>query len=333
MAKPQISVIIPVYNSGALVDETIQSVINQTFTDWELLLIDDGSDDQSIQIVRQYAKKDSRIFLSQRNRMPKGPSTCRNLGLEMARSPFIVFLDADDLFANTALEQRLQMMKSKPDHDFMVFKAETFHNTPGDTGVISNIYPQAGSSYLHLFLYGLNPWQTQCPIWKREFLQKLEGWDEKLKRITDPDLHSRAILSEQVKFSVVKDLDPDCFYRTNHNPLTRNDDWLISSIQGRIRFFKKMFGLIEDQDSAPMKKKKRMRALATGVKDFIKGWLLSRLHLVNSEFEDLMVWMKQDKVIGRADRIKIRWVAFLWKRDGLIIRIFRLKGIFTRLIS
>ena len=99
---PAISVIVPVYQAEALLPQCVESVLAQTFSDWELLLIDDGSRDGSPTLCDGYAARDPRIRVF--HKPNGGVSTARNLGLEQATGPYIAFLDADDAFEPAALE-------------------------------------------------------------------------------------------------------------------------------------------------------------------------------------------------------------------------------------
>lgn len=99
----EISVIIPCYNVAEYVGECLDSVINQTFTDLEILCINDGSTDDTLTILESYAEKDSRIkIFSQEN---KGLSASRNFGMDVAKGEYIAFIDADDYFDLTTFEQ------------------------------------------------------------------------------------------------------------------------------------------------------------------------------------------------------------------------------------
>ncbi len=90
----QISVIIPVYNAGLYLDRCVNSVISQTFPDWELILVDDGSKDESGKICDEFAQKDDRIrVIHQEN---AGAGAARNNGITMAKGEYVVFVDADD---------------------------------------------------------------------------------------------------------------------------------------------------------------------------------------------------------------------------------------------
>lgn len=108
-----ISVIVPVYNAEKYIEKCIVSVLNQTYTDFELLLINDGSTDSSPQICSQWAQKDPRIIvISQPN---GGVSTARNLGLDRARGEFIYFIDADDWISPNCFEKMMAKMSDDVD--------------------------------------------------------------------------------------------------------------------------------------------------------------------------------------------------------------------------
>ncbi|MCD8284743.1 MAG: glycosyltransferase [Prevotellaceae bacterium] len=101
MNEPLISVIVPVYNAGEYLRECIESVISQSFSEWELLLIDDGSTDGSGDIVDEYAEKDKRIRVFHKEN--DGVCSARNMGLDNAQGEWVDFLDADDYFSKDAL--------------------------------------------------------------------------------------------------------------------------------------------------------------------------------------------------------------------------------------
>ncbi|HMP73756.1 MAG TPA: glycosyltransferase [Kiritimatiellia bacterium] len=96
MTPPAVSILLPAYNREALIQRAIDSVTRQTFTDFELIIIDDASTDTTLQIARQAAANDPRIRVIQNLRPPHGPGPARNAGLPHARAPWIAFLDSDD---------------------------------------------------------------------------------------------------------------------------------------------------------------------------------------------------------------------------------------------
>lgn len=100
----------PCYNSERFLGEAITSVVKQKYTDWELLICDDGSSDDSKKIAERWASKDSRIKVLE-NKFKKGASGARNSGLLEARGRYIAFLDSDDIWLPNKLEQQISFMK------------------------------------------------------------------------------------------------------------------------------------------------------------------------------------------------------------------------------
>lgn len=107
----KVSIITPVYNSEKFLKDTIESVINQTYKDWELILVDDCSDDDSKQVIDEYVKQDKRIryYLLNEN---SGAAVARNYALEKSTGRFIAYLDADDLWFKQKLERQIKFMKN-----------------------------------------------------------------------------------------------------------------------------------------------------------------------------------------------------------------------------
>lgn len=117
-----ISVITPLHNSEKYIRETIKSVQNQTFNHWEMILIDDGSNDDSVKIINQIKKNDSRIKLIV-NEKNSGAAISRNKGIESAKGAFITFIDADDIWFPKFLENSLDFcLKNKYEFVFSSYK-------------------------------------------------------------------------------------------------------------------------------------------------------------------------------------------------------------------
>lgn len=107
----KVSIITPCYNASPYITRTILSVQNQTITDWEMIVIDDGSTDNSAEIVKTLAKEDPRIKLFQKEN--GGSASARNRGLTLAHGEFIQFLDADDTIESTKLERQIALMEQE----------------------------------------------------------------------------------------------------------------------------------------------------------------------------------------------------------------------------
>lgn len=109
--NPKISVIIPTYNRADLLPRAINSVLNQTFQDFELIIVDDGSTDNTKQVVQEFQNKDSRIkYIWQEN--SGGPAGPRNIGIRHSEGEYIAFLDSDDEWLLEKLEKQLKLFKN-----------------------------------------------------------------------------------------------------------------------------------------------------------------------------------------------------------------------------
>lgn len=108
---PKVSVIMPMYNAQAYISAAIESVLSQTFTDWEMLIVDDCSRDNSSTIVERYASQDRRITLL-RLQTNQGVAAARNKAIMLARGKYIAFLDSDDLWLPTKLEKQINFMST-----------------------------------------------------------------------------------------------------------------------------------------------------------------------------------------------------------------------------
>ena len=116
-SSPEISVILPTFNRAALLEQAIESVIAQTFTDWELIVVDDGSVDETFSIVDRYMKQHGNIrYMKHRNR--KAPLS-RNAGIQAAVGRDITFLDSDDYYRPEHLESRHRILESMTDVDLL----------------------------------------------------------------------------------------------------------------------------------------------------------------------------------------------------------------------
>jgi glycosyltransferase involved in cell wall biosynthesis len=103
MKKPLISIIIPCYNASKYIENTLQSVVSQTYLDWECIVINDGSKDNSLQLISNFINGNNKFKLI--NQTNKGLSVTRNLGIELAQGDYIYFLDADDKITSNCLHE------------------------------------------------------------------------------------------------------------------------------------------------------------------------------------------------------------------------------------
>lgn len=110
MYEPFVSIIMPLYNCEKYIEESMESVQQQTYKNWELIIIDDASTDKSVDIVKQIMKEESRISLIGLS-VNSGVSNARNIGIKEAKGKFIAFLDSDDLWMPTKLAKQIEAME------------------------------------------------------------------------------------------------------------------------------------------------------------------------------------------------------------------------------
>ena len=202
----------PSFNKAKYISESINSVINQTYTNWELIIVDDYSNDDSQEIISSFASKFDNIK-THFNPENKGANYCRNFGIENAKGSYIVFLDADDLLAIHCIEDRMNVMKKNNTLDFCVFTMGVFNKKIGDSDLE---WKPTSKSPLTDFLFHQLPWAIPQPIWKTDFIRSIDGFNQDFVRMQDVELHTRALLIENVLYKQIV-AKPDCYYRIDED--------------------------------------------------------------------------------------------------------------------
>ncbi len=182
---PEISVIIPAYNAGKYIDETIRCVLMQTFTDWELIIVNDGSTDLTAEIIDRYSSGKIKVF----HKKNSGVSDSRNFGARHASGLYYCFLDADDLLTGDCLEVRIHKVRKEP--------SKLFHNDIeeiDDKGVKrNNVFSGISGNVLDKMLR----WEeTTIPgpssiILSKEMFAAVNGFDVNLSTAADQDFFIR----------------------------------------------------------------------------------------------------------------------------------------------
>lgn len=114
MQIPEISVIIPVFNAAPFLKESIESILNQTFSDFELIILNDKSTDESLEIIKKFQSQDNRIIIIDKAQNT-GPANLRNEGINAAKGNFIALMDADDISLPTRFEKQITVLKNNPE--------------------------------------------------------------------------------------------------------------------------------------------------------------------------------------------------------------------------
>ena len=127
MNRPLISIIIPVYNAEKFIEDTINTVINQTYDNYEIILIDDCSTDNSVNIINKYLNDNIRLYKNKEN---IGVGLTRNVGIKHSKGDYIAFLDADDLWDKDKLEKQVKFMQ---DNNYVfTYTGYVFSNALGE---------------------------------------------------------------------------------------------------------------------------------------------------------------------------------------------------------
>lgn len=236
-----VSVIIPNYNKAKFIRHSLDSLLSQTYPDWEAIVVDDCSSDESWGIIQDYALEDSRVT-AVRNETNKGGCYSRNRGAKMAKGEYLIFLDSDDWLADDCLEKRLDEFgrEENKNLDMLIFEMAT---APGGR-IGSNWAYGDRKNALVSFLRHEIVWSIMMPIWRREAFERVGGFDEAFPRLQDVELHTRALLGGLTyKFAVRK--TPDCFYVIDDARMTTNYQHAAEKLVVAIEMYvEKMSGLI-----------------------------------------------------------------------------------------
>jgi len=197
--NPLVSIIIPVYNSERYLAETINSALEQTWQNKEIIIVDDGSTDDTLCIAQGYAANHPEIKVySQAN---KGACAARNYGFEQSRGEYIQFLDADDLVQADKIAKQVAMLNGSK-HDIIgchwVRFIDSIINTYGGVGPAESISRELSSTEWLINRQMMSPHAWLCP---KEIISKSGGWDEGLSVNQDGEFYFRVVeQSKKVMF-------------------------------------------------------------------------------------------------------------------------------------
>ncbi|WP_298392061.1 glycosyltransferase family 2 protein [Flavobacterium sp.] len=198
-----VSIIIPCYNQSKFLPETLESVLKQTYTNWECIIVNDGSPDNTEEVAQQWCKKDERfIYLKKEN---GGLSSARNAGLKIAQGDYIQFLDSDDLLEKDKIKWQSQFFDKEI--DVLISGYRYFENSEGITKlrIIGNnsILPETAiimSDHVDVInvFKRRNPFVICAPLYKKRVFEVIGKFDEQLHSLEDWDFHLRCALKKMI---------------------------------------------------------------------------------------------------------------------------------------
>lgn len=196
---PVVSIVIPVNNRANLLAQTLDSVLSQTFTDWECIIVDDHSTDDSFLVAEEYAKKDSRFFAFKLPDTKRYGNAARNYGLSFARGDFVNFLDSDDLLSPQKLQIQLDLFEKEPGLDMVACRHDLWWEKDDGFQIFSCKFADR-KFWLdvvwhpdYLKRYG-GLWCTNAPLWRKVVVTEIGAWDEDLRAWQDVALNIHALI-------------------------------------------------------------------------------------------------------------------------------------------
>jgi glycosyltransferase involved in cell wall biosynthesis len=290
-----VSIIIPTYNRAHLIGETLDSVLAQTYPYWECLVVDDGSTDDTKQVVNEYINRDKRFQYHQRPvDKIKGANSCRNYGFEQSKGEYVNWFDSDDLYFSNALESYVECFTENTDVVVAKLKKVDFKsgNKLSENSILSN-------NMIESYFTGKISFYVCGPLWKRSFLEKQEDlFDETLTNLDDWDFNLRMLYKNP---AIVYINEPLIQYRVHENSLSNEINKLnFEEIQSEFKARKKHLKLLKTNTLANPK------ILQNYIKDRYKFILREALLLNdNKKFYYLrMLFISQIKILDFSGFIK-----------------------------
>lgn len=193
-----ISIIVPCYNQAHFLSNSLQSVLNQTYANWECIIVNDGSPDHTEEVAKEWVNKDARfIYLVKEN---GGLSSARNFGLKHAKGKWIQLLDADDLLLANKLKDHITHFNNNKNIQISVSGYRYFTDDVRKRKVIGNgflipetVILQTDTDVLEVLMQK-NPFVISAPLYHQSVFDKVGFFDEELTALEDWDFHTRCAL-------------------------------------------------------------------------------------------------------------------------------------------
>lgn len=187
-----VSIIIPVFNRDKMIEGTVVSILNQSYKNWECIIVDDHSSDQTFQILEKLAEDDKRIILKKRPiNLNKGACSCRNYGLSIASGSFINFLDSDDKISPDFIQEKVNAFKQNEEIQLVISVSE-INNTIDNTRKIET-RTRHSNNILTDYIVRKRSWYIHDPMIRHGFLGSNYKFDETLLGGQDRDFFIKVL--------------------------------------------------------------------------------------------------------------------------------------------
>lgn len=289
----------PTYNRGNVIHKAINSVINQSYSNWELIIIDDGSTDNTKEVVRYYLEKDLRIkFVS--NSLNKGANACRNQGATLANGKYLAFIDSDNQWYKDKLIKQLEIIEdSSLNIDFVYSKEEVIDEK------FVTIVPRRAYSMeeLRKVLPLKNVVDTSTVLMKKAIFFSVGGFDENMPRFQDWELFFRIVVVYGYNGICVNEvlnkniLQSDSITKSNKKLV----DGILSMIKKHkaylndINLISSLFSSANNEVSYTIQKIKELYEDDPSVMERIMEKLIFMKQNVQKQYDFLYQWQLKDK--------------------------------------
>lgn len=252
---PRVSVIIPAFNAGSFIERTLESLKNQTFASFEAIIVDDGSTDDTSEIICRMVEQDSRFRYLRLQENSNRPSVPRNMGIEAARGEYLAFLDADDLWTRRKLERQVMVLASRSDLALVHSHLWDFTERSWIIGLffIPNPYRRRSN---YQILCKRNVVQCSSVLARTSIVRDLGGFDERpgLRAVEDYHLWLRVAASGH-RLGYISEIHG--FYRVRRQSTSALED-----MEARLTFLDSIEGT-QSRISSDTLKRRLLRKVVT----------------------------------------------------------------------
>lgn len=239
MKTPLVSIIIPTYNRANLIQETLDSIIAQTYQNWECIVVDDGSTDNTEEILELYKLKDWRFrFYKRPDTLVKSGNSCRNYGFELSKGSWVNFFDSDDIMLPDFLQSRINLITPQKDIIFA-----TYITTDDQLKPVKQKKFSRKEYLLKDYIFWRFPVLTHSALFRKNCLEGKKMFDPSIKRGQETDFFLNVFDGiEESQIDWVK--EPSFLYRKHEQTISSgtkyyNPDYSVSHIKIRSKAFEK----------------------------------------------------------------------------------------------
>jgi len=300
----KVSIIIPLYNSANYISETVTSALAQTWKNFEIIIVDDGSTDNSYSLAKSFESHILKVYRQEH----KGACAARNLAYSKSSGDYVQYLDADDLLSPEKIEQQIKLIC---DENYIVSTCNSLRFQKNIDKYI-NTGLSVSKNYVTPIEYILDVWETDdylclhAWLFPRTLIDLAGPWDISLQRFQDPEFISRVLIStKEIRFSATG----KAFYRDTLNSLSKGK--IVDIERSRFHFLQTVI----DNILLPIENERTKNAIAFRLSNAIYLWYPEFPDLVGSGLEIL-------KKVNRPieDNIKGKSIFFLKLFGWRIIR-------------